>query len=134
MNKELEKQLQEKFPKQFRELYGNVRETCMYFGLTCGNGWHGIIEQACFQIQEELNAHPELDFKWRQIKEKFGQLVLNGSPGNERIYEIIKKYQQKSLEICEICSTDNDEITTEGSWIRTLCKKCRSSPLQCENS
>lgn len=128
MNKELEKQLQEKFPKQFRDLYGNVRETCMHWGCTNGGGWYGIIEQACSEIQEELDSHPEIDFKWRQIKEKFGQLVLNGSPGNERIYEIIKNFQQKSLEVCEICSTDEGNITTKGGWIRTLCDSCRANP------
>lgn len=127
MKKELEKQLQEKYPKQFRDLYGDMRTTCMHWGCTTGNGWFGIIEQACSQIQEELDAHPEIDFKWRQIKEKFGELVLNGSPGNERIYEIIKKSQQKSLEVCEICSTDKGNITTEGSWIRTLCDNCRAT-------
>jgi len=127
MNKELEKQLQERFPKQFRDLYGDMRETCMHWGCTNGSGWYGIIEQACSQIQEELDAHPELDFKWLQIKEKFGQLVLNGSGGNERIYEIIKKFQQKSLEVCEICSTDEGNITTKGSWIRTLCDSCRAT-------
>lgn len=127
MNKELEKGLQERFPKQFRDLYGDMRETCMHWGCTCGQGWYGIIEQACAQIQEELDSHPELDFKWLQIKEKFGQLVLNGSGGNERIYEIIKKFQQKSLEVCEICSTDEGNITTKGSWIRTLCDDCRAT-------
>lgn len=128
MNKELEKQLQEKYPKQFRDLYGDERFTCMSRGCTNGGGWYGIIEQACSQIQEELDSHPEIDFKWRQIKEKFGQLVLNGSPGNERIYGIIKKFQQKSLEVCEICSTDDGVITTKGSWIRTLCDSCRANP------
>lgn len=132
MKKELEKQLQEKYPKQFRDLYGPSATTCMHFGLTCSKGWYGIIEHTCSQIQEELNTHPEIDFKWHQIKEKFGQLVLNGSPGNERIYEVIKKFQQESLGVCEICST-TEGITTEGSWIRTLCEKCRFSSLQTED-
>jgi hypothetical protein len=130
MKQELEKQLQDKFPKQFRDLYGHKAETCMAWGLTCGEGWFPIIEQACTKIQEVLDKHPDMDFKWLQIKEKFGQLTLYGGFTNEEgmpneICDIIKETQKDSLKVCEICGTREGEITTKGIWIRTLCNGCR---------
>lgn len=129
MNKELEKQLQDKFPKQFRDLYGNKSETCMAWGLQCAEGWFQIIEQACTRIQEVLDKHPAMDFKWLQIKEKYGQLTLNGGFTNEEgapneVANIIKEAQRESLKICEICGKEG-ELATEYVWIRTLCNGCR---------
>lgn len=130
MKQELEKQLQDKFPKQFRDLYGNKAETCMSWGLTCGEGWFQIIEQACARIQEVLDKHPDMDFKWLQIKEKYGQLTLDGGFTNEEgnpneVYDIIRETQEDSITVCEICGTREGEITTKGIWIRTLCNSCR---------
>lgn len=142
MKKELELKLQEKYPKQFRDLYGDEKLTCMSRGLTCSSGWFEIVEQACSRIQEVLDKNPMMDLKWRQIKEKFGQLVLNGQLScqdkvicNEHVvYDIIKEIQEESLKVCEICGTRDAVNRTWDAWIRSLCEKCRSGPLRSQDS
>lgn len=128
MDKNLEGYLQKKHPSQFVDLYGDKKDTCLAFGLACSEGWFPIIEQACARIQEILDKNP-VEFKWLQIKEKWGQLTLNGAFTNEEeaipaVYDIIKEAQTDSLKVCEICGI-RGKVTTKGIWVRTLCNKCR---------
>ena len=118
MNKELEKKLVEKFPSFFRDIYGDPTKTCMAFGCTCGPGWYNLIYDLCEKLQDGA------DFKFEQIKEKFGLLRIYASGGNTESYNLISKAEDASGAVCENCgSTEN--ITTEGGWLVTLCKECR---------
>lgn len=51
MDRRIEKLFKTKFPKIFRDLYGDERETCMAWGFECGNGWARLIYELCHHIQ-----------------------------------------------------------------------------------
>lgn len=67
MKEELDKQLCEKYPLIFRDRNGDMRETCMCWGICCGDGWYNIIDRACSLIQNHI------DWRLKQIEavEKF---------------------------------------------------------------
>lgn len=125
MTPELTQKLQQEFPDFFRDLYGDPRETCLAFGIDFGAGWFDILHEACVAVKKELETHPELDFKFLQLKEKFGTARLYASGGNTAIWDILSEAELKSASVCESCGTTED-VTTEGGWLLTLCQTCRS--------
>lgn len=122
MKKELEQKFIDRWPNWFRNMYGNPCETCLCFGFECGDGWFDLLWKLCEDIEKE---NPDEDFLIEQIKEKFGGLrFYTSGANNNSIYDLIDKAEQQSYKVCENCgSTEN--VTSEGSWIKTLCKKCR---------
>lgn len=55
MRDELDKQLVEKYPKIFKNRYGDMKETLMCFGFECGDGWYQIIDSLCANIQSHID-------------------------------------------------------------------------------
>lgn len=55
MKDELDKQLVAKYPKIFKNRYGNMQETCMCWGFECGDGWYNIIDMLCANIQNHID-------------------------------------------------------------------------------
>lgn len=47
MKPELDKQLCEKYPKIFRDRNASEIESCMHWGLECGEGWYDVIDALC---------------------------------------------------------------------------------------
>lgn len=124
MNKKLEKKLINEFPTFFKDMYGDPRKTCMAWGCAHGDGWFKILHNTCKKIAKLDKG----TFYFEQIKEKFGCLRLYFADGNEEIGKIIDAAEQESYKTCEHCGTKRN-VTSEGSWILTLCKKCREKPV-----
>lgn len=103
MSPELEQKLFNKYPKIFKDNTKSPQETCMCWGLECGDGWYELIDVLCealtytfttsIQVDEEdgkrLGIEPYKDVKGElnyyfsveppqvvadQVKEKFGTL------------------------------------------------------------
>lgn len=80
MKLELEHQLVSKYPNLFKDYGGSPRETCLAFGIECGDGWYNIIDTLCGAIQSEVDwingLWPNVNFKCCavQVKEKYGSL------------------------------------------------------------
>jgi hypothetical protein len=73
MDKEKEKKLLEEFPDIFRDYYKSIHESCMPWGICCGNGWYDLIYDLCRNITtltRDKNIYVVAD----QVKEKFGGL------------------------------------------------------------
>lgn len=125
MKVELAEKLREQFPQIFVDLWGEPHKTCMSFGVETGDGWYDLIYKLC---QDIMALNPGPDFKAEQIKSKFGGLrfYISGSYGesSDKIYDLIVKAENDSYNICETCGS-SDGVKSEGSWIRTLCEKCR---------
>jgi len=127
VDRKLVEQLQESYPRIFRDLWGSPQKTCMAFGVCCGDGWFNLIERLCAAI---MAMKPGDDFKVAQVKEKFGGLrfYCEGWPEDEskskRISRLIQIAEEESFKVCEFCGS-RDSITVEGAWIQTLCGKCR---------
>lgn len=59
MTPELDKKLVEKYPEIFRDRYKSPQETCLSFGLECGDGWYNLIDMTCFSIQSHLKCNED---------------------------------------------------------------------------
>ena len=85
-----------------------------------GKGWRPFVEKL---IEDIAKIAPDTEIT--QIKEKFGTLRFYCSgDGSDDIFELISKAEQLSGITCEECGT-TENVTTEGGWIKTLCKKCK---------
>jgi hypothetical protein len=63
MRDELDKKLCEKYPLIFRDRNGNMRETCMVWGFSHGDGWYDIIDSMCSRIQSHID-HSYKQIEW----------------------------------------------------------------------
>jgi len=153
MDKTLEEKLFQKYPKIFKQKDLSCKETCMCWGIDCGDGWYPLIEQLCAQIQwrcdegetkyiyyhrvirfiSKVFGNTKLYGRWEkkeisqveavQIKEKFGTLRFYYSGGNDQTDDVISFAENLSGTICEYCGATQDVIQTTG-WVKTICKDC----------
>lgn len=85
MNQELQEKLYRKYPGIFRQKDLSMKETCMCWGLACGDGWYNIIDTLCAHLQyfvDEPNNQILLYTKW-----------LNEAQKKEDNKKEIKRYQ-----------------------------------------
>ena len=138
MNDNKEKQLKADFPQIFTDLHDcTPQSSCMYWGIACGEGWYDLIHKLCEDI---MALNPPEDFKAAQVKEKFGGLRFY-TEGSSRvdiaglgsfkktndpadINGLIDTAESESYNVCETCGS-KEEVTSEGAWVKTLCKKCK---------
>jgi hypothetical protein len=119
MKKELEMELVKKYPKLYSQYGGDMRQTCMAWGMSCGDGWYNIID--------ELSAKLEpFGIVAAQVKEKFGGLrfYIEATPAEhfEEVHKLIQEAEVKSFETCEECGKPGER--RGGGWIKTLCDEC----------
>ncbi len=129
-------QSMEEFERSVEDLYHSFPSTFRkdpYVSVSIG--WHGLIADFCSELEPILNRwkpdkentdsffdneRPYLN----SIKEKYGQLRLHvcGSFSTEDlslVEDLIKKYQNKSLKVCESCGRPGS-LTKKG-WILVSC-------------
>ena len=101
MDKKLELKLVEKYPVIFQAYGGDIRKTCMGWGLSCGDGWFNLIDKLCEDITKLIDDK-DIKVIALQVKEKFGGLRFyyyidyKISPLNildNRIAEIMASYR-----------------------------------------
>lgn len=141
MNSELDKKLCEKYPKIFAQRDLPKTETCLYWGMECGDGWYWLIDQLCYSIQGYVDSHNEgvnirqkagtmmkgdreLRVEAAQVKAKFGSLRFYINYGDDHIYGMIWLAESMSKGICEMCGTTENVSSTKLGWITYLCPKC----------
>lgn len=110
MNKNLIEKLSREFPSYFESLKH----------IECGDGWYDIIFNAC----RKLKMIEVKDFKFLQIKEKFGTLRIYYTPYTDDTKMIMSSAEHESNSTCERCGT-KENVTQEGGWVKTLCLTCR---------
>lgn len=137
MKKELDEALVKKYPKIFRDRYGDMKSTAMYWGFECGDGWYNLIDTLCSNLQfhTDKNGYPQV--VTTQIKEKYGRLCFYCDFENvqsekqvEFLMGTITFAEQFSTKICEECGLPGTN-KSENGWYRTNCEKCR---LERENA
>lgn len=143
MNFELQQKLFDRFSTLFIERHLPMTQTCMCWGLECGNGWYNLIWKMCEKL-EQLNIK---SFRFTQIKEKFGTLrayydydlpkrKFRGLKAKERrkvkrtwkiwnyqIDQIICEAEEKSAITCSSCGNPGKRIG-KSSWSSIICEKC----------
>lgn len=131
-------ELYNKYPKLFAQKDLSEQETCMCWGICCGKGWYGIIDEACQKIEDVQKEYPLFQIEFTQVKEKFGGLRLNfeiktigidyiGTKDYlkiefcDRINDIISDAKTKSYVTCDVCGKPGKEAGR--NWIVTRCEE-----------
>jgi len=137
MQNDLQNELYEKYPKLFENRHKPVTESCMAFGVECGDGWYVILSNLCQEIaQHEKNISDQQkhfpeetgDYwpvRFDQIKEKFGGLRVYYTGGDEFVRGLVSMADAISYSVCEACGEKGKP--NENGWISTLCDNCRNS-------
>ena len=140
MKQELQQKLYDKYPELFSNKDKSIMESCMGWGIECGDGWYDILSSLCWMIkQHEDNNRWQTEYKQKedatytsdyypvkfdQIKEKFGGLRIYFTGGDSYIEGLVSMAESFSYQICELCGERGKP--NEGGWISTLCDKCRN--------
>ena len=120
MRDELEQQLVTKFPELFGDRDKPPTETLICFGCACDDGWFDLIYTACHVIQSHMEYMPETpQFRFSQIKEKFGGLRLYHYGGDDYTSAVCTMAEALSYKICELTG-DRGQLCSTGYWLRTL--------------
>jgi len=123
MSPDLEKRLVEKFPSLFADYGKSPQESCMAWGCEHSDGWFGIILAMCRSIASHLDASKEpIEFKFAQIKEKFGTLRVYVDGGDEYIQGVVRMAEEMSMQTCEVTGLPG-EMCRNGGWYRTLSRE-----------
>ena len=72
MKKENDDYLVNKYPKIFKDRYGDMKQTAMCWGFECGDGWFWIIDNLCGCIQSYIDSNS----KKTRIKNKYVRFFI----------------------------------------------------------
>ena len=109
MRQELQTKLYEDYPQLLQTT------------LAIGDGWYEILRKTC---QDIMATSPQSDYRFVQIKEKFGGLRIYTDPYVEDLQGFIKEAESKSFKTCEKCGDTETAMIRGKGWIQTLCEKC----------
>ena len=114
--------------KKNREQYGWDKQYKYQYTTLDGipYGWYKAFgEMMLEELDEEIRKSNLRNFRITYVKEKWGYLNVYASGFNDKIMDIINKYETLSQNICAVCGKPDVGITNRG-WIYPLCYKCYS--------
>ena len=139
--------LQNKIYKEFDELFkdrdSSMQETCMCWGLDCGDGWYNILLALCQTIKNIERNHKGLKVVADQVKEKYGtlsfyyhttgELVKTDYAGYSNVESLAARFddmvegavwmsESLSSVTCEVCG--NPGKLNANGWYAVRCKEC----------
>jgi hypothetical protein len=121
-----------KYPDLFRERHLPPSETCMCWGIACGEGWCQLIDDLCCNLHNLFikaglsgDRYPVVV----QVKEKYATLrfYLKFKDNTadkvvmEEAYALICAAETKSSKTCEVCGEPGE--CRQGSWLVTRCDR-----------
>jgi hypothetical protein len=115
-----------KYPALLTRMGGDMRQTCMAFGLAVGDGWYSILDTMLLRLSTYDGVVLE------QCKEKFAQLCVYVDFTNEdlhendrmAVYAILDEASEASGTVCERCGGAG-RMRGKGWW-RTACDDCEA--------
>lgn len=119
MSPEKQQALFDKYPQLFKQKDWPPSQTCMCWGIECGDGWYWLIDELCAELST-YNLVPEIV----QIKEKFGTLRFYVESATEEQDILIAFAENLSAVICENCG-QMGATQTEKGYVNTLCERCK---------
>ncbi len=120
MKKELQEKIFKDFDSMFFERNLDMKKTAMCWSLDVEDGWYQLIYDTCQKIKLLVKD----DFRFVQVKEKFGELRMYSNCANDEVEKIIDEATKKSITICEECGEEGKLREDQGHWFRTRCDKC----------
>ena len=121
MSPDLDKKLCDKYPEIFINRHGDMMNTCMCWGLECGDGWYNLIDALCSNLQWDTDRNDAPQIVASQVKEKYGTLRFYVEGSNERQEGQISFAEYLSGTICDVCG--NPGSANEDGWLSTRCEK-----------
>lgn len=132
MNKELELKLVQKYPTILKDYGGDMKKTCMHFGMECGDGWYDLLDDLLSKL-DYLSKNSGVQVITDQIKEKFGTLRFYYSTVvktdlnldiivSKIVDDVVSVAEKQSAYICENTGEDG-VICSRLGWLKTLCKE-----------
>lgn len=90
--------------------------------MSCGPGWHDLV----VALNDLLDVEANGDFRFTQVKEKFGQLraYWTGADPSGRIDQLVEAAEEISASMCETCGADAKMRQTRGpgfGYIHVAC-------------
>jgi len=132
MRIELQQKLFEKYPKIFKQKDLSIKESCMPWGISCGDGWYDLIDSLCDLLQWDIDKNKEPQIEATQVKEKYGTLHFYTDRETEKQGGYINFAEYFSANICENCGSTKNVKATNG-WISYLCEDCMKKTLENHN-
>jgi hypothetical protein len=89
----------------------------------CPKGWQELFLDMCAHIKPMLEESGQLNnFRFVQIKEKYGRLVIYHAGAPVDVDNVISFYEDVSRTICIGCGNPATKITK--GWIMPVCDSC----------
>lgn len=115
--------LYSKYPVMFSEKSLSSADSCMHWGVQCGNGWYQLLDILFGEITGYLKYNIQCaPVILTEVKEKFGSLRVRYRGGDANIKGMVDMAIKMSSTICEVCGTNQDVIRDE--FHQTICNKC----------
>lgn len=124
MRKELQDNLYKKYPKLFSQKDLPMSQTCMCWGIECGDGWYGIIDKFCDKLTKYLETVDIGDVTFSQVKEKYGSIRVYTDGGDDVVYDMISDLEDESEKVCMMCGTTPSKIRNHCGWYTSMCDSC----------
>lgn len=119
MDSELDALLCRRYPTIFRDRHASENRTAMCWGFACGDGWFGLIDTLCAEIQRRVDTHACEPVVALQVKEKFGALRFYVRGGDDYTAGLIWFADALAGYVCEECGAP--ALRTGKGWIMTRC-------------
>jgi len=112
--------LADMYPRLYRDLGADPKNSCMAFGFECGDGWFDIINRLSAKLEP-------LGVIASQVKEKYGTLRFYVHSATDEAWDLIDEAELESSVTCEVCGEEGE--TRDDGWVSTMCNKCRADQL-----
>jgi hypothetical protein len=122
------------YPALYSDREKPMTETCMCWGLACGDGWYGILRDLTKQIRY-LDERCHFATRATQVKEKFGTLSFyyttrpltafsDVETYGDILYAVIHNVELVSEYVCETCGDKVTACIRGTSWLYVRCDAC----------
>jgi hypothetical protein len=127
MKKELDDALCRDFPLLYIDRHGNPRETVMYAGFCCDDGWEPLIRELSVKLENIIASMPNKERPVAaQVKQKFGELRFYLTLHNTEMEKLIDEAEELSFKTCEKCGKPG-EVRSDGYYVYTACDSCNEA-------
>ena len=109
MNQELQDRLFKKYPKIFIQKDLSPSETCMCYGIDCGDGWYSLIDSLCSKLQQYTRIS-KIAVEAKQVKSKLGGLRFYTDCDDDYVKGLVAMAREISFIIDEHISIDAIDI------------------------
>jgi hypothetical protein len=124
---DFEKRMFITYPLLYKDMYGDIRTTCMAWGFDIGPGWYSLIEELSSKLEPLIQKFKDENpgdywIRASQVKEKYGIFCFYMTSATEEMWTLIEEAEEASEHICEECG--NNGKLRGLHWYKTLCDKC----------